>query len=106
MSFDQYLATGLHRNCVNYPLYTDEDDETVLVDRIMHFEELQQGLTEIFEQLKIPWNGDLGVRAKSGYRKDKQPYQEIYTEAQQQMIERAFQWECRHLGYTYSGDSI
>ena len=104
LGFDQYLARQMFRECVNYPLYTDEDDETLLVDRIVRFEQLNQDLGEVFEQLKVPWQGDLGVRAKSGYRQDKRPYQEIYTVDQRRLIEQAFQWECQHLGYTFDGN--
>ena len=106
ISFDQYLTRKMFRECVNYPLYTDEDDETLLVDRILRFEQLNQDLSKLFEQLKVPWQGDLGVRAKSGYRNDQRPFQEFYSDAQRQLVEQAFQWECRHLGYTFDGKQM
>ncbi len=99
LSFDDYLTR--RELCVNYPLYTDEDDKTLLVDRVLRYERLDAELTEVFGQLGVPFPGELRVRAKAGYRSQQGPYQQYYSDAQRHLIERAFAWECEHLGYRF-----
>lgn len=98
LSLDNYLQSGDF--CVNHPLYTDANG-ALLVDKVIRYESLQADLTAVFEQLGIPFDGTLGVQAKSNHRKDKRPYQAIYTPEQRRLIENAFSKEIDMHGYTY-----
>jgi hypothetical protein len=98
LSFDEYFAQ--QRFCFNYPIYTDYQNN-VLVDRIVKYENLLNGLGEIFDLLGIAFNGSLGVQAKSEYRVDRRPYQEVYTESQKVIVQRVFDAEIRLHKYRF-----
>lgn len=98
MSFEQYIAAG--QFCLNYPKYTDAAG-TLLVDRVIRYESLMQELGEVFGQLGVPFEGSLGVRAKSEHRKDRRHYRDIYTEDQRRVIEKAFAEEIEMHGYAF-----
>jgi hypothetical protein len=98
LSFDEYLAE--QRFCFNYPIYTDYQNN-LLVNRVVRYENLIAELGEIFGLLGIPFNGSLGVHAKSEYRLDRRPYQEVYTEDQKNIVQAAFDTEIRLHGYQF-----
>jgi hypothetical protein len=98
LSFDTYFAQQHFR--LNYYMYTDHQNN-VLVDRIVKYETLNNGLGEVFDQLGIPFKGSLGVNAKSEHRLSRQPYQEMYTEEQKMIIQRVFDQEIRMHGYQF-----
>ena len=72
-----------------------------MVDRIVRFENLLTELSEVFGQLNIPFNGSLGVAAKSQYRADRRPYQEVFNEQQRRIIDKAFAKEIELHGYRF-----
>src|SRR4030095_7324019 len=74
LSLDEYLARGLFP--INYFRYTDRSGEK-LVDRVICYENLLTELGEVFATLKIPFDGALGAAAKSEYRSDRRPYQQV-----------------------------
>jgi len=99
LEFSDYLSSGKIRQ--NWELYTDLDNTTLLVDRVLRYERLDQDLGEVFEQQGIPWSGHLDVYAKSNSRKDKRHYREWYSEEQQALIARVFSDEIREFGYAF-----
>jgi len=99
LTFDQYLKQG--RFCKSWELYTDTDNRTLLVDRVLRYESLDQQLGEVFGELGLPWSGELGVRAKSGYRPDQKPFQEWYDPAQRDLVARVFADEIETFGYEF-----
>ncbi|MES2818600.1 MAG: hypothetical protein V4812_06380, partial [Pseudomonadota bacterium] len=54
-----------------------------------------------FGLLGIPFNGSLGINAKSEFRVDRRPYREIYTAEQAQKIASLFQLEIQRFGYQF-----
>ena len=101
LSLDEYLARG--RFPVNYFRYTDRSGRKVIVDRILRYENLPADLGEVFSQLNIPFNGTLGVAAKSEYRTDHRPYQQVFNEEQRRVVEKAFAKEIELHGYRFEG---
>jgi hypothetical protein len=99
LSLDEYLARG--RFPINYFRYTDRSGTRIIVDRVLHYENLLAELNEVFSQLQIPFNGTLGVAAKSEYRTDRRPYQEIFNEHQRRIVEDAFAKEIELHGYRF-----
>jgi hypothetical protein len=95
---DEYLQKGPLPT--NYPLYLDNDD-SLLVDKIVRYESLMEDLGSVFGKVGIPFNGTLGIQAKSGHRKDRTPYQLVFTEAQKTLIARAFAKEIEMHGYVF-----
>ena len=99
LSLDEYLARG--RFPVNYFRYTDRSGTRIIVDRVLHYENLLAELSEVFSQLRIPFDGSLGVAAKSEYRTDRRPYQEVFNEEQQKIVQQAFAKEIELHGYRF-----
>lgn len=99
LSLDQYLARG--RFPLNYFRYTDASGQKIIVDRVVRYENLMSELAEIFSQLSIPFEGTLGVKAKSEYRKDRTPYQLVFNEEQRSIVARAFEREIQLHGYRF-----
>ncbi len=99
LSLDAYLTRGrFPRNAFRY---TDRTGHRIIVDRVVLYENLMSELGQVFAHLGIPFEGNLGVRAKSDYRKDRTPYQQVFTVEQRLMIERAFALEIRLHGYRF-----
>jgi len=99
LSLDEYLARG--RFPINYFRYTDRCGKKVIVDRILRYENLIGELGEVFSKLKIPFEGTLGVQAKSEYRTDRRPYQKVFNEEQRRIVENAFSKEIELHGYRF-----
>jgi len=77
LPFDDYISKGDF--CYNFPFYMDYKQNRIIVDRIIKYENLQSELVDVFKHLDIPFNGKLGVRAKSDIRKDKRSYQDFFS---------------------------
>ena len=100
LSFDEYLAGSEFP--VNYPKYTEpEDPDKIIVDKVLYYENLMDGLGGVFSQLGIAFNGSLGVNAKSEYRTNRQPYQAVYTPEQSRVVAEIFKQELLLHGYSY-----
>jgi len=98
LSFDDYLAQGFFPT--DFDLYTDEEGR-LLVDEVLRYETLNEELARVFAKLGVPFEGDLGVRAKSDYRSDRRPYREVYDDRQREIIARAFAREIEMFGYRF-----
>ena len=99
LSLDEYLAR--RRFPINDFRYTDRSRSEIIVDRIVRYENLLAELGEIFAQLNIPFDGTLGVAAKSEHRADRRPYQEVFNDQQRQIVEQAFAKEIELHGYRF-----
>jgi hypothetical protein len=99
LSFDEYLARG--RFPINDFRYMDRSRSKIIVDRIVRYENLLVELGEVFAQLNIPFDGTLGVAAKSEYRADRRPYQEVFNDQQRRIVEKAFAKEIELHGYRF-----
>jgi hypothetical protein len=84
--------------CLNYPIYTVGDE--IIVDRVVKYENLNNGLNDIFDKLGIPFKGELGVRAKSGHRKN-ESYRDALNSDQSHTIQNYFRKEIKMHGYSY-----
>jgi hypothetical protein len=99
LSLDEYLVRS--RFPINYFRYTDRSGTKVIVDRILRYENLIAELSEVFSQLNIPFEGTLGANAKSEYRTDRRPYQEVFNDKQRRVVEKAFAKEIELHGYRF-----
>lgn len=99
LMFDDYMAKETLPVCA--PLYTAESGSEIIVDRILRYEKLNEELRSVFGQLGVPFDGSLNVFAKSEYRSDRRPYQEVYTDEQRRLVEQAFAWEIQTHGYRF-----
>lgn len=100
LTLDEYLAGDTFP--VNYPRYTEAGDPCrILVDRIVEFDSLNAGLSEVFAQVGVPFEGKLDVFAKAEYRSDRRPYQQIINPEQAERIRQIFQVEIDLHGYRF-----
>jgi hypothetical protein len=99
LSLDEYFARG--RFPINYFRYTDRSGRKIIVDRVLRYENLLAELSEVFSRLNVPFDGTLGIKAKSEYRTDRRPYQEVFNEKQRKTVERAFAREIELHGYRF-----
>jgi len=93
MVFEKYLTENDWP--INFPKYTENDNGVlnIVVDKVIFYESLLEGLSEVFGKLGVPFEGSLGVNAKSEYRTDRRPYQEVYTNDQANIIRNIFKEE-------------
>jgi hypothetical protein len=98
ITFDEYIRKGNFRN--NYHMYTDLNGHPIL-DKVIKYEVLEDSLGKVFGYLGIPFDGTLDVKAKSGSREDRRPYQEIYSNEQKIIIEEVFEKEIKMHGYSF-----
>ena len=99
LRLDEYLVRG--RFPINYFRYTDDSGAKIIVDRVLHYENLAAELNEVFLQLNVPFDGTLGVKAKSEYRTDRRPYQLVFNDKQRRIVENAFAKEIELHGYRF-----
>ncbi|HEU0274125.1 MAG TPA: sulfotransferase family 2 domain-containing protein [Candidatus Udaeobacter sp.] len=99
LSFDEYLGRG--RFPVNFFRYADRSEKKIIVDHILRYENLLPELAELFSKLHIPFEGTLGVQAKSEYRTDRRPYREVFNDSQRRIVEKAFAKEIELHGYRF-----
>ena len=99
LTLDEYLVKG--KLPINYPRYTDLSGERIIVDRVVRYENLLSELAELFARVNVPFEGNLGVRAKSEYRTDRSPYQSVFNDKQRRIVEKAFAREIELHGYRF-----
>jgi hypothetical protein len=99
LSLDEYFARG--RFPINYFRYTNRSGTKIIVDRVVRYENLLVELGEVFSRLNIPFNGTLGVAAKSEYRTNRTPYQQIFNDKQRRIVQEAFAKEIELHGYRF-----
>ena len=98
ISFEEYLDVA--ELPYNYTKYTDLD-QNIIVDRVVKYENLNEELGEVFEELGVPFDGSLGPTEKSHYRKDRRPYQEVYTPDHKSAVAKLFDQEIEMHGYEF-----
>jgi hypothetical protein len=98
LSLNDYFKSN--NFCLNYPKYSDLDGE-IIVNKTLRYENLMNELEEVFEQLHIPFNGSLGVNAKSEHRSDRPSYHDVFSSKERNIITTAFSKEIELHSYTY-----
>ncbi|MGH8556874.1 MAG: hypothetical protein ACRESZ_05315, partial [Methylococcales bacterium] len=100
LSLDEYLAGDTFP--INYPRYTEAHNASrIIVDRIIDYERLTEGLREVFARVGVPFGALLGVYAKSEYRSDRRAYQQILSSVQARRISEIFAVEIELHGYRF-----
>lgn len=100
LSFEDYLTAADF--CVDHPAYTEQGEpDLLLVDRVLHYEHLNDELAEVFAHLGVPYAGSLDVQAKSEFRTDRRSYRDVLSAEQAALIGNAFRQEIRLFGYQY-----
>jgi len=84
----------------NWPMYTI--DNQVVADRVVRFEQLQEGLEVFFRDVGLDWDGWL-PRSKGGHRPAGAPggYRYHYTPELERLIGRLYANEIEQFGYRF-----
>ncbi len=98
ISFDDYMRRGDF--CLNHAMYTDAAGR-LIVDRVLKYESLMDELAQVFGHLNVPFNGTLGVNAKSESRTDRRPYRQVIADEHRGIIARAFAAETAMHDYVF-----
>ena len=100
LTLDRYLAGNEFP--INFYKYTEPGNPNkIIVNRVLYYENLMEQLGQVFLEMGIPFQGSLGVNAKSEYRSDRRPYREVYTPEQAKVISNIFKQEILLHGYQY-----
>lgn len=100
LSLADYLARNEYP--LNHPKYTEPGEPgRIIVNRVLRYERLAEELREVFGMLGIPFDGSLGVNAKSEYRTDRRSYREVYSRKQAELVGGVFELERRLHGYEF-----
>jgi len=96
LTVDDYFEKKLFQN--DFESYTGENGE-LLVDRVVRYENLSEELGEIFETLKIPYDGKLNVHAKKGGAESRLSVSDVFSAPQLAQIREVFSPEIKLMGY-------
>jgi hypothetical protein len=100
LTLDRFLAGKEFP--LNFQRYAEPSNQNrIMVDRVLQYENLMEHLGQVFKELGIPFQGSLGVNAKSEYRTDRRPYQEVYTPEQAKWVGYVFRHEIFLHGYKF-----
>jgi len=92
LTLEQYFAAGDF--CLNHPLYTDARGG-LMVDEVIHFESLAEGLRGVLGRVGVPFDGTL-PRVKTEHRPEAAPR---LSAEQKEIVRRAFAREIELHGY-------
>ncbi|UCC92608.1 MAG: hypothetical protein JSW25_08060 [Thermoplasmata archaeon] len=102
VGFEEFMGSAMYQ--LNHRLYMDRAKEGVVVDRVARFEDLNEELADILGQLDIPFEGELGIKAKGKTRKHKDPYTEFFKGDMARYVDEIADICAREidlLGYSY-----
>ncbi|MCS1352665.1 sulfotransferase family protein [Mechercharimyces sp. CAU 1602] len=97
-SFEQFFSEGWYKRQFNYPLYTIDD--TIAVDYIGRFENLNEDLQKICKNIGVPFDNWL-PRAKGNFRPQTRHYRSLYTPQQRALVSHYYKKEIELHGYTF-----
>lgn len=103
-SFQYFMDNELYKRVsFNYPLYTDIEQENIIVDRVLYYENLTSELREVLNWLGIPFNS-LDKNIHGSFRTDRRPYQEFFSgenEHYVDVVRKEFKKEIDLHGYEF-----
>lgn len=89
----------------DWRLYTEEDrnDQTVIVDKIFKYEEMEESFEYLRDTLKLPEKIVMPEKRYKGWtRKDYSHYTEVLTDEERDRIAKVFNKEIKEFGYEYN----
>ncbi|MEX2475461.1 sulfotransferase family 2 domain-containing protein [Marinobacter sp.] len=100
MSIDKFLDSRHIDSLIRKGIGVYTIDGKIVVDKICRYENLEQHLEEVRNELGLPEPISL-PQAKATFRKDKRHYSEVLSEHQKEKIRVIFSDEIKLLGYEY-----
>lgn len=95
--FDDYIEKGEFP--VDFDIYSVRGE--VVVDRVLRYEALEEELDAVLYRFGVPYEGRIGVYAKSSFRTNRSPYQSYYDSWQVDIVAKKFGREIKLFGYVF-----
>ena len=87
------------RSLFNFNRISNPNTNKLMVDKVIKFENLNKGLSNVFNKLKIPFSGKLEIfKKKSNREKD---YRKFYNERSINLINDIFKKEIKMFDYKF-----
>jgi hypothetical protein len=100
LSFIDFLKQSERKRLSNFYLYSIDGE--VAVDYVARYEKLEEELEYIARRIGLPEKIQLPVdKLKGSYRKDKRPYQELYTRETKDLISDVCKHEIEYMNYRF-----
>ena len=96
MPFSKYCKKDRLKNLKRISI-----DGNPVMDYIIRFENLEQGIKHVCEKVGIPFDPSLIAHFKSGYRQDGNDYHKMYTENDVKSVQKAFKKEINYFNYKF-----
>jgi hypothetical protein len=96
LEVDEYFMAG--NFCIDRDKYLPPGGGDIMVDRVCRYESLETDLSEVFDQLGIPADPSTLVRAKSGFR-DERDYTKVLDHGHIGLVNSLFAYEFAQFGY-------
>jgi hypothetical protein len=97
-TFHEFIRSSHLKWYSNWPIYSHKD--RVMVDAVLRFEQLEQGLHEVASRLCLPEPLRLPM-AKAAQRVDRRPYQELYTANDHDVVASVFRREIEEFRWRF-----
>ena len=83
----------------DFDKYTDLNG-SIIIDKVLRYENLDDELKTILHKLGIPFNGKLNIYAKSEYREDRS-YHKFYDDMTRKIVADIFKEEIKEFNYKF-----
>lgn len=102
---DKFISHGLLPKFSDWRLYTEEDkrNDTVIVDKIFKYEEIESSFEYLKDRLKLPEKIIMPEKRFKGWtRKDYRHYTDVLTDKQRDRIAKVFYKEIKEMEYEFN----
>ena len=102
MSLNSFIMHGTFHHFSDWKLYSDENRDKIIIDKIFKYEEREDAFRYIESKLKIPIKIVMpDKKFKSHFRKDHRPYQDVLTKQERDQIAKIFHKEIKAFNYKF-----
>ena len=104
MSLNKFIMHGRLHHFSEWRVYTEEDknDDTIIVDKVFKYEEMNEAFNFLKEKLNLPCNIMMPEKRFKGWtRKEHGHYRDILTNEERKRIADVFHKEIKEFKYEY-----
>lgn len=98
--FEFFILNGKHQLVNDWPRYADQNDN-ILVDTILRYENLYTEFEEMLKMLNIPYNNELEKTFVKSEHRLVRDYREMYTDETRKRIEEIFNKPINFFNYVF-----
>jgi len=99
---NEFIMHAMFPTFSDWRLYTDEQKEEVIVDKVFKYEEMDESFRYLEKRLNFPEKIVMPEkRYKGSVRKNYNHYREVLTKEENERIKKVFNKEIKEFGYEY-----